>query len=302
MGKRCIRYKTIVLCSLFIVHCFVSCVKWSKDPFSSPPGSPDRIDNKISNSISINIACYNVSSGINASPERVAKIFIPFRYDVICFTEVPDGDWILRIGVILGMDYYYKSRISSGNEKDKFKAILSKTPISNTNEFMLNSNGWHPASAIKGDIYKMENKFQIITLQIPGSDGKKGSYAQLVAEGIIKKFTNERLIIAGDFGNHSDEPALKIYNSIPLINIWDDIKINIAEESTCCLYENVNKGITDHILYGNIAGAHAIKGGYVDVKLSGDVDKSNSNYYISNHKPVWALLEFAPPKLKKKRE
>ena len=121
--------------ALFIIHysliivLFSSCVKWSGESSSAPPSSPEDAANEVTDSIKVKVASFNVNSGRLATPEKIAKVFLPLNCDVICFNEMPGGDWIERVSKILGMDYFFTGLVSSGNEKDKFKAILSKTPI-----------------------------------------------------------------------------------------------------------------------------------------------------------------------------
>ena len=74
-------------------------------------------------------------------------------------------------------------------------------------------------------------------------------------------------------------------------NVWDNLKIDPAKDYTYGVTDKENKGITDHILYSNGNFAYTITGGYLDIKPA-----------ISNHKPIWAILDFAPPKLKKNND
>ena len=79
--------------------------------------------------IPVRVAAYNVEFGRSTSPEQVGKMFKPFKLDMIGFNEVPDGDWTARVGKVLGMSYSYVGKISSANHKDKYKSILSRTPL-----------------------------------------------------------------------------------------------------------------------------------------------------------------------------
>ena len=82
--------------------------------------------------IHVRVAAYNVEFGRSTTPEEVGKMFKPYNLDIIGFNEVPDGDWTARVGKILGMKHSYVGKISSANHKDKYKSILSRTPLQET--------------------------------------------------------------------------------------------------------------------------------------------------------------------------
>ena len=103
-------------------------------------------------SISVRVAAYNVEYGKNASPEEIGRMFKPYNFDIIGFNEVPDGDWTARVGRILGMNYNYVGKISSANHKDKYKSILSRTPLQSSVEHELTvkrKRSWNPASVVQ---------------------------------------------------------------------------------------------------------------------------------------------------------
>ena len=83
-------------------------------------------------SIAIRVASYNVEFSRSTTPEQVGNMFKPYHLDIIGFNEAPDGDWTARVGKVLGMKYSFVGKISSANHKDKYKTILSRTPLENT--------------------------------------------------------------------------------------------------------------------------------------------------------------------------
>ena len=276
----------LVFCVLF----FMSCVEWAHDKASSPPINPDSNGDEQADSININIANLNVASGVNYSPAQVAKIFYHYNFDIICFNDLPQGGWIDRVSQLLDMEYKVVSDVSSANDKNRYKAILSKSPLFNFNEFLLNASGWHPASMISAEIEKNSNKFIIYSLQIAGSKGEKGSYSNTIATNIIQRIKESRAIVAGDFDNTPEEESLHLFNNSGMNNMWDDLKVELQNENTCCLLENSKKGIVDHILYTCVSRSHTYKGGIIELKPA-----------LSNHKIIWAILEFPPPRVKKHR-
>ena len=102
--------------------------------------------------IHVRVAAYNVEFGKNATPEEIGRMFKPYNLDIIGFNEVPDGDWTARVGKVVDMKHAYVGKISSANHKDKYKSILSRTPLQSTVEHELTvqrSRSWNPASAVQ---------------------------------------------------------------------------------------------------------------------------------------------------------
>jgi maltose 6'-phosphate phosphatase len=76
-------------------------------------------------------------------------MFKPYKLGVIGFNEAPDGDWTARVGKVLEIPYSFSGQISSANHKNKYKTILSRTPLEGTEEYKLTGRGWSPASAVR---------------------------------------------------------------------------------------------------------------------------------------------------------
>lgn len=63
--------------------------------------------------VKVRIAAYNVLFGNWGTPERIGEMFKPYDLDIIGFSEVPGGDWTMRVGHVLGMKYAYVGKVSS---------------------------------------------------------------------------------------------------------------------------------------------------------------------------------------------
>ena len=99
--------------------------------------------------VSVRVAVYNVEFGKNATPEEVGEMFKLYNSDIIGFNEVPDGDWTARVGKVLGMKSRFVGKISSADHKDKYKSILSRTPLKDTEEHELRAKrAWNPATTV----------------------------------------------------------------------------------------------------------------------------------------------------------
>ncbi len=99
--------------------------------------------------ITVRVASYNVEFGKSATPEQIGEMFKPYKLDIIGFDEAPDGDWTARVGKVLRMPYSFVGQISSANHKDKYKTILSRTPLEGKEEHTLTGRGWNPASVVR---------------------------------------------------------------------------------------------------------------------------------------------------------
>ena len=79
--------------------------------------------------IGIRFAAYNVLFGLWAKPQSIGEMFKEYDLDVICFNEVPNGDWTARVGQVLGMEHVHVGKISSANHMNKYKSILCRFPL-----------------------------------------------------------------------------------------------------------------------------------------------------------------------------
>jgi len=108
-------------------------------------GAPNKADEVV-----VRVASFNVEFSKSTTPEQVGEMFARYEPDLIGFCEVPDGDWTERAGKVLGMQYSCVGEISSADHKDKYKSILSRTPLEDPREHRLDvDRGWNPASAVR---------------------------------------------------------------------------------------------------------------------------------------------------------
>lgn len=231
--------------------------------------------------VTLRVAAYNVEFGKSATPEQIGEMVKPFKLDIIGFNEAPDGDWTKRVGKVLGMEHSYVGKISSANHKDKYKTILSRTPLDATEEILLKGKGWNPASAVKAVIRKDGIPITFYSLHICGSKKDKG-HAHHLATEVLAKEKSERMIVAGDFNNRIGDQSLNFIEAAGLRPTWKDLKIDIAKEFTWnAIAPGKKAGVIDHIFYSVSSGAKATDGGIIELERP-----------LSDHKPVWAELTF----------
>ncbi len=232
-------------------------------------------------SITVRVASYNVEFSKSATPEQIGEMFKPYKLDIIGFDEAPDGDWTARVGKVLGMKYSFVGEISSANHKDKYKTILSRTPLESTDEHKLTGRGWNPASVVSATTKIDGVPFAFYSLHICKSGANDGHAFSLATE-VLPKEAAERVIVVGDFNNNIGDAAMSTIEGAGFRPTWNDLKIDVAKEFTYNAQDSEkNLGVIDHILYNTAARARATDGAIIELKNA-----------LSDHKPVWAEIVF----------
>lgn len=232
-------------------------------------------------SITVRVASYNVEFGKSATAEQIGEMFKPYQLDIIGFDEAPDGDWTARVGNVLGMQYSFVGKISSANHEDKYKTILSRTPLEGTEEHKLTGRGWNPASVVRA-VTKIEGiSFAFYSLHISKSGANDG-HAHSLAVNVLPKEATERVIVVGDFNNNIGDAAMNTVEGAGFRPTWNDLKIDLSKEFTYNAQNpEKNLGVIDHILYNTASGAKATDGAIIEL-----------NKPLSDHKPIWAEIVF----------
>jgi len=233
-------------------------------------------------SITVRVASYNVEFGRSATPEQIGGMFKPYNLDIIGFNEAPDGDWTERIGKVLGMQYSYVGKISSANHKDKYKTILSRAPLENTEEYRLEGGcGWIPASTVRAVTRIKGVPIAFYSLHICAS-GKDDGHAGELATDILPKENTKRVIVVGDFNNKIGDPAITTLEQSGMRPTWKDLKLDLSRHFTWDAFNRGgNEGVIDHIFYNTSSGGQARDGGIIELEKP-----------LSDHKPIWAEIVF----------
>ena len=227
----------------------------------------------------VRVVAYNVEKGSRGSPEEIAALFVRFEPDLVGFSEAPGGDWTLRAGEVLGMNYAYLGNISSAHHKDKYKSILSRTPLSNQQEFELNvKRGWNPASAVRAETQIQGIPVTFYTLHIARS-GKTDGHAWQFVNQVLSQDTSQRILVAGDFNNEVGHPAMDTFEEGGMRPVWRDLDIDLRRATS--VVKRSRYGVIDHILYNKRSSARASLGGVMTLSKP-----------LSDHKPVYAEIVF----------
>ena len=254
--------------------------------------------------ISIKFAAYNVLFGLWGEPESIGEILKKHNLDIICFNEVPNGNWTKRVGSILDMNHVFEGEISSANHKNKYKSILSRFPLHNTGEIEINAKGWKPASLVYASTKVKNTNIKFYSTHIPGQQNPNDSAASFIANNIIKTSNDENLIILGDLNNEPNKGALKTFYTANMNSIWNELKIDKSKNSTHKHIESGKEsGIIDHIFYkSRTHKISVVNGGIIyDAFNNAEKDIDMPRYKkewikygkpLSDHRPIWAELLF----------
>ncbi len=240
--------------------------------------------------VTVRVASYNVEFSKSATPEQIGEMLAPYNLDLIGFDEAPDGDWTDRVGKVLGMTHSYVGTISSANHKDKYKSILSRTPLTGKEEYKLQGRGWNPASVVRA-VTKVDGvSFAFCSLHICAS-GKDDGHAYKLATEVLPKETTERVIVVGDYNNNIGTDAMNTIEQAGMRPTWKDLKIDVSKRFTYnALNPKTTLGVIDHILYNTASGAKATDGAIIELAKP-----------LSDHKPIWAEIVL-PRKLEKMKK
>jgi endonuclease/exonuclease/phosphatase family metal-dependent hydrolase len=254
-------------------------------------GRPAAARSAESEPVRIRVAAYNVQYGAWCTPEQVAEALKPYGLDILGLSEVPQGGWSERVAKGLGMTHVFVGRHSPLGYKNKFKSILSRTPLEQAAEHHLGL-GWsavHARTTVRGV------RLSVYSLHTGGTT--REGCQQKLARDVIPKDKAEHLIMMGDFNATVGRNRAKRRNLMGPIfkaglrHIWSDLGVDVEKHATIGLRRDgrpnpsaVSRyGVIDHILLRKTSGLRAVRGGMIEMKKP-----------LSDHKPVWAELELGP--------
>ena len=252
----------------------------------------------------IRFATYNVLFGLWAKPQSIGEMFKEYDLDVICFNEVPNGDWTARVGQVLGMEHVHVGKISSANHMNKYKSILCRFPLFDKGEVVINAKGWKPASLVSAKANIRGVPLMIYSTHIPGQLEIEGSAAAFITKNLLSIPTSENLFILGDFNNLLNEGALKPFNEVGVKSIWKELSIDSAKFSTHKHIESGKEsGVIDHIFFKTKTLKVSVTSGGIiynahnppEAELQMNRYKKEWVKYgkpLSDHRPIWAEFMF----------
>ena len=208
---------------------------------------------------------------------------------------------LLFIGVAAGLvlGFYLGSKWARPSiHTDKYKTIASQTPLYDYEEVLM-ADTLHTATRAKTTIDGKE--VVIYSVHFPFGwrdqahiDETTGKITTLV-NYLKERQDKEVSVVMGDFNfipnieqpgenavNDSSVNYYKMFVNIGLEASWKDLEIDIRTKNTYNALEPAEEGngnVIDHIMY-HPAKVRAIDGAVIEMQKP-----------LSDHKPVWALLE-----------
>jgi maltose 6'-phosphate phosphatase len=240
--------------------------------------------------VQFKVAAYNVEVSRSATPEEIGEAFKPYNFDVVCFSEAPAGNWTKQVAAVLGMDHVVVGRYSTAGHVDKYKTIASRTPLYGYEEILM-ADTLHTATKALTKINDKEIAIYSVHFpfgwrdqaHIDETTGKITAFVNYLKE----KQADEISVVMGDFNFFPSRPDLpsmyyEMFVDIGLDVSWKDLGIDFAKRNTHNAFEPEDEAsgkVIDHIMYSPDR-VKALEGGIMEMEKP-----------LSDHKPVWALLE-----------
>jgi len=240
--------------------------------------------------VQFKVAAYNVEVSKSATPEEIGEAFKPYDLDFITFSEAPTGDWTKRVGAVLGMEHVAVGRYSTAGHVDKYKTIASRTPLYGYEEILM-ADTLHTVTRALTKIGGKEIAIYSVHFpfgwrdqaHIDETTGKITAFVDYLKE----KQADEISVVMGDFNFRLSTPEAnsmyyEMFLDIGLDASWRELGIDVTKRNTYNAFEPGDEGngdVIDHIMYSP-AKLKAVDGEIFEMEKP-----------LSDHKPVWALLE-----------
>ena len=242
------------------------------------------------NPVQLKIAAYNVEYSKNATATEIGEALKPYNFDVDCFSEAPGGKWTQEVGEAMGLNYFTVGKYSTAGHEDKYKTIISRTPLFDIEEVLM-ADTLHTATKAKTRINNTE--ISIYAVHFPFGwrdqahiDETTNKIATFV-EYLKAKQSDEIALVAGDFNfipSNTDSTNMyyEMFGEMGMDVTWKDLGIDCTKQNTWNALDpedNGNGEVIDHIIY-NRQKMKVLGGEIIEMEKP-----------LSDHKPVWALLE-----------
>lgn len=245
---------------------------------------------KQENTTQLKLAAYNVEYSKNASASEIGKALKSYNFDVVCFSEAPGGDWTKEVGSVMGLKHVVVGKYSTAGHEDKYKTIASRTPLYDIEEVLM-ADTLHTATRARTKINNTE--FAIYSVHFPfgwrdqAHIDETSNKVQTFVNYLNERQSTELAIVDGDFNfipinTDSVNMYHKLFINIGLNVSWKELGIDCTKHNTYNALKPEDNGsgeVIDHVMY-NPLKMKAVDGGILEM-----------GKHLSDHKPVWALLE-----------
>jgi len=181
----------------------------------------------------LRVVAYNVACGQWATPEQIGELLKPLNPDIVLLSEVPRAnrgkrvkDWSHRLAEALDLDHVHVGTSSSaghkspkwgdptGNYGGKFKSILSRTPLREGKDILVEGSGWKRANPVRAETEIGGRTFALYSLHLPGyahhkrqptqAEAWEGSKHKALSDHIKAEDSSLDIIVGGDFNEWTD--------------------------------------------------------------------------------------------------
>lgn len=241
--------------------------------------------------IQLKVASYNVEYSKKGTATEIGEMLKPYNFDIVCFSEAPGGDWTKNVAKVLGMKHVVVGKYSTAGHKDKYKTIASNTPLFGYEEILM-ADTLHTVTKAFTEIG--DQKIAIYSVHFPFGwrdqahiDETTGKVTAFV-DYLDKHQSDEALpIVLGDFNfllsnPEKESPYYEMFVDLGLDVTWKELGIDVMSRSSMVRANAEAEGrgsVIDHIMYPP-AKVKALDGEIIELEEP-----------LSDHKPVWALLE-----------
>lgn len=258
--------------------------------FSFRHNSYREVNTSKSNQIKLNVAAYNVEFSDKGTAEEIGELLEPYDFDVVCFSEAPGGNWTKKVGAVLGLNHVIVGKYPTAGHKDKYKTIASRTPLSGYEEVLM-ADTLHTVT--RATTIVNDKEIALYSVHFPFGwrdqahiDETTGKVIAFV-EYLKVRQTKEVSILMGDFNfllstEDYRSPYYEMFVDLGMVASWRDLNIDVTALGSMVKFnpgKNKAGGVIDHIIYPSTK-VKAIDGQIIEMANP-----------LSDHKPVWALLQ-----------
>jgi exonuclease III len=238
----------------------------------------------------LKIAAYNVEYSKNATATEIGKALKPYNFDVVCFSEAPGGNWTQEVGETMGLNFFIVGKYSTAGHEDKYKTIVSKTPLYSFEEVLM-ADTLHTATKAKTKINDTEISVYAVHFPFGWRDQAHiDETTNKIATFIDYLKTNQKeeiSVVAGDLNfipSNADSTSMyyEMFVDMGMDVTWKELGIDCTKRNTWNAFEPKDEGngeVIDHVIY-NSKKMKVLDGEIIEMEKP-----------LSDHKPVWALLE-----------
>ncbi len=243
-----------------------------------------------SNSVQLKIAAWNVEYSKNASAAEIGEALKPFDFDVVCFSEAPGGNWTKEVGETMGLNYVVVGKYSTAGHADKYKTIASRTPLYDYEEVLM-ADTLHTATKAKTKIEGIEISVYAVHFPFGWRDqahiDETTNKIFTFTDYLKKNQSNEIQVVAGDLNfipSNEDSTSMyyEMFVDLGMDVTWNSLGVDCRKNNTYNAFKPEDQGsgeVIDHIIY-DTSEMKVIDGQIIELEKP-----------LSDHKPVWALLE-----------